>query len=359
MYKGIPFSPISTLTANISATDTIIPVSDVNAFPEAPSIAVIGPDIGPNETIIYAGKTTTALTGCTRGVESTASEWDIDEIIARNFTAKDHNDIIDNIKDLALNKLDATYKVDVVNDSTITAGGKALDARQNNPNVEGTLAKKIADNTNKINILNGKVNVNKIYTALTQINGSAHETTPMDVLFGWMENNSIAIFEISYMDNNVYPTGFGTCVIYKNRANKNGIEYIDTQTGERYVGSCHVNFASGFSGWRKLATSITSTLTLLNGWAVNSTDDDLIVSRSGDLVNIHGVIKKDSSITIGEDIAILPDIYIPTILRRSVVIDVNSNTVVGIDVNTDGSIKWYGGALDSISQIRIDITYTV
>ncbi len=211
----------------------------------------------------------------------------------------------------------------------------------------------------QINILNGKVNVNKIYTSFTQINGSAHETTPMDVLFGWMENNSIAILEISYMDNNVYPTGFGTCVIYKNSANKNGIEYIDTQTGERYVGSCHVNFASGFSGWRKLATSITSTLTLLNGWAVNATDDDLIVSRSGDLVNIHGVIKKDSSITIGEDIAILPDIYIPTILRRSVVIDVNSNTLVGIDVNTDGSIKWYGGALDSISQIRIDITYTV
>ena len=152
MYKGMPFSPIATLTANISATDTIIPVSDVNAFPEAPSIAVIGPDIGPNETIIYTEKTTTALTGCTRGVESTASAWDIDEIIVRNFTAKDHNDIIDNIKDLALNKLDATYKVDVVNDSTITAGGKALDARQNNPNVEGTLAKKIAENTKQINI---------------------------------------------------------------------------------------------------------------------------------------------------------------------------------------------------------------
>ena len=217
----------------------------------------------------------------------------------------------------------------------------------------------IAENENKINILNGKVNVNKIYTSFTQINGSAHETTPMDVLFGWMENNSIAILEISYIDNNVYPTGFGTCVIYKNSANKNGIEYIDTQTGERYVGSCHVNFASGFSGWRKLATSITSTLTLLNGWAVNSTYDDLIVCRSGDLVNIHGTLKNDSAINDGSIIAILPDIYKPSMLRRSVGVLIDSKTPVGIDIDTDGSIKWYGGARDSVGVLRIDTTYAI
>lgn len=358
MYKGMPFSPISTLTANISATDTIIPVSDVNAFPEAPSIAVIGPDIGPNETIIYTGKTTTALTGCTRGVESTASAWDIDEIIARNFTAKDHNDIIDNIKDLALNKLDATYKVDVVNDSTITAGGKALDARQNNPNVEGTLAKKIADNTNKINILNGKVNVNKIYTSFTQINGSGAVTTPIATLFGWMESNSIAMIEITASNTDVYPAKYGICIIHKSNANRNSIEFVDAMTGNKYVGACHSSFENGFSGW-DLATSITSTLTLLNGWSTNSTYDDLIVSRSGDLVNIHGTLKNDSAIASGSVIATLPDIYKPSILRRSFGVLIDSKIPVAIDVNTGGGIMWFGGALDSVNAMHIDITYAI
>lgn len=332
MYKGMPFSPIATLTANISATDTIIPVSDVNAFPEAPSIAVIGPDIGPNETIIYTGKTTTALTGCTRGVESTASAWDIDEIIARNFTAKDHNDIIDNINDLASNKLDATYKVDVVNDSTITASGKALDARQNNPNVDGTLAKKIADNANKINILSEKVSINKIYTSFTQINGSGAVTTPIATLFGWMESNSIAMLEVSAPNTNVYPARYGICIIHKSNANRNSIEFIDAMTGNKYVGACHSNFASGFSGW-KLATSITSTLTLLNGWTTSDSYDDLIVSRSGDLVNIHGTLKNDSAVASGSVIAILPDIYRPTVLRRSIGTAVDSNASVAMDIN--------------------------
>lgn len=153
MYRGIEFSPTVMLTANISATDTVIPVSDVSAFPDAPNIATIGTDIGA-ETIIYANISEGALTGCTRGIEGTAKEWSADEIISRNFTAKDHNDIIKNIEELYKNKLDAEYKVEVVNSSDISKTGKALDATQNNPNVEGTLAKKIAENANKINNLN-------------------------------------------------------------------------------------------------------------------------------------------------------------------------------------------------------------
>ena len=156
MYKGIPFSPTATLTANISATDTIIPVSDVYAFPDAPNIATIGSIAGPNETIIYTGKTTTSLTGCTRGVEGLASDWAVDELIGRNFTAKDHADMVKNIEELESNKLDASYKVDVVNTADVTVGGKALDARQNNPSITGTLAQKVDNNTQQINVLNEK-----------------------------------------------------------------------------------------------------------------------------------------------------------------------------------------------------------
>ena len=153
MYKGIPFSPTATLTANISATDTIIPVSDVDAFPDAPNIATIGSIAGPNETIIYTGKTTTSLTGCTRGVEGAASDWMTDELIGRNFTAKDHADMVKNIEELENSKLDASYKVDVVNTADVTIAGKALDARQNNPDITGTLAQKVTSNTQQINDL--------------------------------------------------------------------------------------------------------------------------------------------------------------------------------------------------------------
>lgn len=155
MYKGIEFSPVAMLTANISATDTVIPVSDVTVFPDAPNIATIGTDIGA-ETIIYANISEGALTGCTRGIEGTAKEWSTDEIISRNFTAKDHNDIIKNIEELYKNKLDAEYKVEVINTNDINKTGKALDAIQNNATIPGTLAKKISDNTEQINNLSKK-----------------------------------------------------------------------------------------------------------------------------------------------------------------------------------------------------------
>lgn len=100
LYPGIPFSPQATLTDNIGAADTIIPVSDVSMFPAAPNLATIGTD-EDGETILYAAKTANALSGCQRGVEGTAKAWQMGEIIARNFTAKDHNDLIAKVQDAA------------------------------------------------------------------------------------------------------------------------------------------------------------------------------------------------------------------------------------------------------------------
>ena len=39
LYPGIAFSPPAALTDNIGAGDTIIPVSDAEAFPPAPNLA--------------------------------------------------------------------------------------------------------------------------------------------------------------------------------------------------------------------------------------------------------------------------------------------------------------------------------
>lgn len=93
LHQGVAFSPQTTLSENIGAADTIIKVSDSSVFPDPPNYATIGTDeLG--ETIEYAAKAEGLLSGCTRGVEGTAKSWQKGDVIARNFTAKDHNDII-------------------------------------------------------------------------------------------------------------------------------------------------------------------------------------------------------------------------------------------------------------------------
>lgn len=117
LYRGIAFSPQVTLTDNIGEADTIIKVSDVSAFPEAPNLATIGID-EDGETILYTAKTEDALSGCQRGVEGTAKAWSAGEIIGRNFTAKDHNDLIEDLTETA-------EGVEAINEAKGAAGGIA------------------------------------------------------------------------------------------------------------------------------------------------------------------------------------------------------------------------------------------
>lgn len=100
MYEGLAFSPQTTLTSAIGASEQVIPVADVSAFPDAPNYATIGGNDGDGETILYTAKTGSALSGCTRGVEGVAKRWDSGEIISRNWTAADHNALIQNVTEL-------------------------------------------------------------------------------------------------------------------------------------------------------------------------------------------------------------------------------------------------------------------
>ena len=97
MHEAIPFSPITRLSQNIGATDTIIFVDNVSAFPPGPGLATIGIDEDA-ETIRYSALTENALSGCMRGIEGTAKDWPLGENIARYFTAKDWNDIKENVE---------------------------------------------------------------------------------------------------------------------------------------------------------------------------------------------------------------------------------------------------------------------
>lgn len=117
MYKGIPFSPQTALTDSIGAGDTVIPVADVSAFPDAPNYATIGTD-ADGETIRYSAKTATALSGCTRGVEGTAKAWPSGSTIARNFTNKDFDALQANIKEADTLAADCKESVNAI----LTAG---------------------------------------------------------------------------------------------------------------------------------------------------------------------------------------------------------------------------------------------
>ena len=66
LYPGLAFSPQAVLADNVGAGDAVVPVSDVSAFPPAPNLATIGGEEGA-ETILYAAKTETALSGGWRG----------------------------------------------------------------------------------------------------------------------------------------------------------------------------------------------------------------------------------------------------------------------------------------------------
>lgn len=99
MYKGIAFSPKTTITEDINAGSTVIKVADASVFPEAPNLATIGTDEDA-ETILYSAKSSDSLSGCTRGVEGTAKSWSSGALIARNFTAVEYGYIVDNIKQL-------------------------------------------------------------------------------------------------------------------------------------------------------------------------------------------------------------------------------------------------------------------
>lgn len=117
MYSGIAFSPQTTLSDTVGAGDTVIPVADISAFPDAPNYATIGTD-ADGETILYSAKTSTSLSGCTRGVEGAAKSWPSGSVIGRNFTAKDLSTLQANTKEVGQMASDCRDSVNEI----LTAG---------------------------------------------------------------------------------------------------------------------------------------------------------------------------------------------------------------------------------------------
>lgn len=106
MYSAVNNSPIATLTAAISATDTTILIDSAAKLPPAPNIATIGEDEAA-ELVYYTAvdAANNMLTNCTRGFNGTlASVWELGDPVYRAYTAYDHNAFKVNIEDLAAEK---------------------------------------------------------------------------------------------------------------------------------------------------------------------------------------------------------------------------------------------------------------
>lgn len=127
MYPGVPFSPPTALADAIGAADTTILVEDGAALPDGPNLAVIGTDES-GEVILYAVKAGNTLSGCTRGVEGTAQEWNAGSVIGRNWTNRDYATLIANTNALNTGKPDKAPPSAAGNLAALAADGSLQDS---------------------------------------------------------------------------------------------------------------------------------------------------------------------------------------------------------------------------------------
>ena len=118
MYTPQAFSPQTTLSQDIGASDTRIYVANVNVFPTPPTLATIGTDAASAETVKITAKGTNFI-DVQRGLLGTAKSWTTNSVIARNFSAADQTAIQNNINTLNALKLESVEADDVV-DNTLT-----------------------------------------------------------------------------------------------------------------------------------------------------------------------------------------------------------------------------------------------
>lgn len=99
MYEGVTNSPYTQLAIGITELETIITVLDSTVLPSPPNLLVMGYDKESPETCLYTNINGNQVT-IQRATEGTAQSFDVNTKVARLFTAKDYNTIVNNIRDL-------------------------------------------------------------------------------------------------------------------------------------------------------------------------------------------------------------------------------------------------------------------
>ena len=95
MYPAAVNSKVTVTLGVLNADSTIIEVLDGSVLPDAPNLLVLGSD-QTAETVKLTAKEGNTLT-VERGIQGNAIAWPAGTQIARNFTAKDWNDLVANV----------------------------------------------------------------------------------------------------------------------------------------------------------------------------------------------------------------------------------------------------------------------
>ncbi len=99
MYSGLVNSPETTITNNVGVSDTLIYVLDPARVPsDLPNLMTIG--TGTNAETVKVTEISGSAITVERGFQGIAKSWPAGTVIARNFTAYDHDTFKDNIEDL-------------------------------------------------------------------------------------------------------------------------------------------------------------------------------------------------------------------------------------------------------------------
>lgn len=135
MYAGQTNSPATTLSGALSSSATTVNVSDASGLPSPPFPLTIGTDSSQSETVLVTAINGNALT-VTRGWDGSASSWAVSTPCARVFTARDLNDVQNNITALNTGKAEpgdipAAYTSTPNMDGTGSAGSGTTYARGN------------------------------------------------------------------------------------------------------------------------------------------------------------------------------------------------------------------------------------
>lgn len=107
MYQAQANSPSTTIAGDITNAQTEITVADASIFPQSvPFLLTLGSDVSQSETVLVTEANGLVIT-VERGWDGPAQQWLTGTKIARVFTARDHNTLIDNIELLNTEKAEA------------------------------------------------------------------------------------------------------------------------------------------------------------------------------------------------------------------------------------------------------------
>jgi hypothetical protein len=187
MYKGMVNSPETTITNNISNSDTLIYVLDPTRVPsELPNVMTLGTSSNA-ETVKVLSMDGSALT-VERGFQGTPIAWNVGTIIARNFTEYDYEALRINVSNLGSTDENKGASLVKIHDA---------DGNFTSDNVEGALKENAA--------------------GISEVNLSLSHRNLLDNPF----------FTVNQRGLTSYANGTGYCVDRWNRGNPYAVDVYD------------------------------------------------------------------------------------------------------------------------------------